>query len=431
LALNFGSNGISREVKALKLRLNQFMLRLSGLALIALAVALNWRGSVIQGQDFGYVYSPAVAIATGAPLYDATWQQLAFPPWGLPPPPLGIFYPPSTGFITLPLAAFPYSVAKFIWFVLLQLGVIFGVRTIVRLVRPDASQSTWLLAAGMVLLCSSMRWGITHLQGAPLVFALLAFLVMTLHKNRPGTAFAIAAVATAFKFTVALPFLGLLLLHKRYGSLIATLALVGMLNLVGFWRVGGMSALRDYRLGLGRLESMGTVNSPDPWDPQSSPRLDWPYMVAFGVVGLWLVHKMRQIRKPVDVDLTTALLAPMICLSVLCVYHHHYDISPMLLPLLLMLARFREVKAYRNPWVVGLMAPLIGMAILLPIQLGQRVFAEVVGPMGQGLLNLLFPLATTSALIGSLLVVRQMVIPSESNPVTGLFQEPLDSKPST
>jgi Glycosyltransferase family 87 len=426
----------------LKRRISPWLLASSGVALITVAMVINWLGSERQGQDFGYIYSAAVAIATGAPLYDTEWQRIVFPTWGLPPPPLGIFYPPATGFTALPFAALPYTVAKATWFFLLNLLVILGVRGIVKLLRPDSTPGVWLLAAGAVLVSSCMRWGMAHLQGAPLVFALLAFLVVGLHTQRPAVVLFVAAYATTFKFTIAFPFLGLLFLHKRYGALIGAVAVAAILNFVGFLRVGGSAALGAYRTGLGRLESFGAVNSPDPWDPQSSPRLDWHYLfnglsghlqasrvlayILFAVVCLWLVRRSRYIQPPVSIDqppisidVTVAFLVPLVCLSVLCIYHHHYDISPLWVPLIILFARLGEYRPGQNRWALSLMAPLIVMMAFLPIALGWQTAVRVIGPAGWGVFNMLLAAATTLMLVGSLLIVRQVVPERESASVSG------------
>jgi hypothetical protein len=417
-----------------KRRINPSLLVLSGVVLITAAVIINWLATRRQGQDFGYLYAAAVAIVTGAPLYNAPWQKVAFTTWGLPLP-QGVFYPPATGFTSLPLAAVSFPVAQGFWFAFLTVVVTLGVWVTVKRARPDATTGLLALVAGVVLLSSCMRWGMTPLQGAPFVFALLAFFVVALHTNRPGLVFFIATYATAFKFTIAFPFLGLLLLHKRYGSMIGAVALAGILNLIGFARVGGWSALSDYRSGISTLESFGTVNSPDPWDPQSSQRLDWPYLfnglsghleasrmlaiVAFALVCAWLLRKSQYIQRPVSLDVTAAFLVPLVCLSVVCIYHHHYDIMPLLVPFLIMFARFDQVRPFRNRWAVCLIAPLLAMMALLPIAFGQRLAIELVGPVGQGLFNLLLPVATTLTLVGSLVIVRQIVPGRESAAVSG------------
>lgn len=93
--------------------------------------------------------------------------------------------------------------------------------------------------------------------------------------KRPFLTFSIATFATALKFSIAFQFLGLLILHKRYWILGAS---AGLLNLVGFARVGGLVSFKAYLEGVVSQEALGSVDTPDPWDPQSVPRLDWPYL---------------------------------------------------------------------------------------------------------------------------------------------------------
>lgn len=394
-------------------------------AVLLLAVAANWIASRRLGIDFAHLYLAAVGIATGAPIYDPGWQSTAFLELGISRPLWGLIYPPATGFTTLPFAALPYSLAQATWFAVLILAMVAGVRGLLRLGRPDSRRGTWMLAAGVVLFSSCVRWGMTPLQAAPLLVGLLAILVIALHTNRPIVVFAVVAFATTLKFTMALPFLGLLLLHGRYAMLAGSLAVAGALTVLGFVRVGGLTAVADYSAAFGMIESVGTINSPDPWDPQSIPRLDWTYLfdgltgdvqlsrilslVVSALVALWLVREGRRVERPISLATTGAFLVPLVCLSVQSVYHHHYDISPLIVPLLVFCVRFREPRLFQRPWAIGLMIPIVVILALVPIDLTQRVLFSALGERGLGLLNLAFPAATSLALVGSLVIVRQTV----------------------
>jgi hypothetical protein len=401
------------------------LLFLAASALFVVAVTTCWWASKRQGQDFGYPYIAAIGIATGAPIYSPPWQSVAFPEKCGLPPPQGMFYPPATGFATLPLAALPYPLASGVWFALLVAAVALGVRALLRLARPDVRPEAWLFVSGAVLLSACVRWGMTPLQGAPLVFGLLAAMVVALHTERPYAALAIAAFAMSFKLTIALPFLGLLLLHRRYAALAASVAIGLGFNVLGFLRVGGAAALRDYRAGVENLEAVGLINTPDPWDPQSSPRLDWVYLfhgllgdvslarvlagVVSVVVAAWILLECRRVERPVSVSTTAAFLVALVCLSVQCVYHHHYDISAILAPLLLGAFLPSRERLRLSTTVSWMMAPLVLMIAFLPLARAQRVLVEAFGGQGAGLMNLAFPIATTLALIGSLGAVRQAV----------------------
>ncbi len=375
-----------------------------------------------MGQDFEYLYVAAIGIASGAPIYNPQWESVAFPSMQLPTP-QGVFYPPSTGFTVLPLEMLPYAVAQLVWFAISVAAVVLGVRQLVLLRKPAATSTTWVLAGGLVLLTAALRWGITPLQGAPLVLGLLAFLVVALHSKRSALVLLVASFAVSFKFTIALPFIGLLLLHRRYAIAAGAVAIGALLNVVGFLRIGGLPAVADYNAGVASLEEPGTVNSPDPWDPQSSPRLDWTYLfdglshntmlahvltavLAVLVTG-WLLRAGWRAHLPIDPSTTAVFLLPLVCLSVLVVYHHHYDISPLFVPLIMLFALASDARHYWQLRAAWLLAPIVLMMALLPVDLGDKLLAGALGARGPGFLNLAFPTATTLALIGSLFLVRE------------------------
>jgi len=417
------SNWLSRDNPDSVFAHSPSILRWVGPALLIVGVLSNWLASRRQGGDFGYLYIAACALISGGPLYDPTWQRLAFDAKIGGTPPQGVFYPPSTGFAALPFGVLPYRGAQFIWFLILILALGFGIRAIVKLAMPNARSGTWELLAGVIMMSSCVRWGMTPLQGAPLVLGLLAIFVAAIHTSRWQWVFLIAAYVTAFKFTIALPFLGLLLLHRRYLALAGSVAIGAVSNILGFMRMGGLSALAGYRAGIAGLEAPHLINTPDPWDPQSSPRLDWIYLVdgitgnvpvsriaaliGSAVLALWLLREGLRSERPVSLELTSAFLMPLVCLSVLCLYHHHYDISVAVVPFLLFSMLGEPFQ--RHPVASLMMVPLGLMMAFLPVAITQRFLLGALGEHGAGWMNIAFPVATTAALLGSLVLLRDTV----------------------
>lgn len=394
--------------------------------LLALAIAHGWWASSRQGGDWIHPYATAVGVANGYPIYDRAWQQSSFAAtMAHPMPGEGTFYPPATGFATLPLAFVIPRAAKFLWFVLLVTSVTLGIRGLVRLVKPDATREQWMLLAGLVLFSSCLRWGMTPLQAAPGLMALLAHFGIALEARRQWVVLGLAVLVMAFKFTVALPFLALLVLHRRYLFAAITVASSVVLNLLGFIRMGGRAAFTAYLAGMHQLESTGTINTPDPWELISSSRLDWTYLfvgltrdipLARGlaltlsaVTAAWLAKEGWRVRRHVDLTVTASFLLPATCLSLLCVYHHHYDISLLVVPLLIL--GFLHVRDRRpvSPAVLALAVPVMALMAFLPVATSSRLLEALVGPRGPGLVNLAFPVALTLALVGSLLLLRQNV----------------------
>src|SRR5262249_36323806 len=154
------------------------------------------------------------------------------------------------------------------------------------------------------------------------------------------------------KFTVALPFIGLMLVRRRWREIAVAVAIAGLAQLAGFARVGGMAAFGAYTQGVAGLEALGSINTPNPWDPMASPLLDWTYLftgltgspeigrrlsqatTVVVAIGLsWLVWRLRD---RLDRHATATILLALTCFGVLCVYHHHYDVSVVLVPLMML-----------------------------------------------------------------------------------------------
>jgi hypothetical protein len=397
---------------------------LFGVSLIVLGVVLEWVASTRQGADFASLQLMGSAIREGSPVYDLEWQRAAFPArfFGLTAP-LGMFYPPATGFAMLPFSLLPYRLGLIVWFLTLALSLILGTRVLLRSSNASLGHEVWTIAAGSVLLSACARWGLTPLQGAPLLCGLLAWFVVSLQRRHARTACAIAAYATIFKVTMALPFLALLLLHRRY----LALGLIGVLwislNAMGFARVGGAEALHAYQSNVSLLEAVDQLNTPDPFRPVSVPRTDWIYlfygmfgsvqlarvlaMAASALVSLRLLAIALRMKERPTLAQSAAFLAPLVCLTLLCVYHHHYDLC-LVIPSLLMVfigpAELRPTMPAR--W---LLAPLTALMALMPVATAHRIVHEHFGTVGLGLLNLAFPLATTAALLGFFAVLETTV----------------------
>jgi hypothetical protein len=398
----------------------RLLLSSAGALLLFVAAAASWVASRRMGGDFVALHCTALGIVRGAPVYDRAWQLAIFASDYPSLSPQGMFYPPATGAAVAPFGLLPYRVAQVLWLTLMIGTVTFGVRELVRTVRPNSPAYGWSFAAGLVLLSACVRWGMTPLQGAPLVLGLLCIFVAALHTERHVLAAVIATFAIAFKFTLALPFLLLLLLYRRYRALAVAVGAWVALNALGFARMGGLSALRQYRANVAVLEAPGDLNTPDPWDPQSFPRTDWTYLLD-GItrdlrlsqiatklltvaVGLFLVHFALTSPPIRSLRVVAAFLMAAACLGSLAVYHHIYDLSPLLVPALLFLL-LRKQFALPN-WMLALAFPVLALIVLTPIGLLQNLVRRAFGPSGTILINLAFPISITLALISSIAALR-------------------------
>jgi hypothetical protein len=178
--------------------------------------------------------------------------------------------------------------------------------------------------------------------------------------------------------TFGLPFFLMAMAQRRFKLTAAMLALVAALNIVGLYRMGGPSILADYRANFALFEKPGQPNYPDPRAFNSMARTDWPYLLnafnpsfernnflgyilTLGALG-WLALEVFPARKRLREDIPTlALTGPLAAISLLAVYHHHYDMGLLLLPLIAYLGR-QELRRISASWVyvlpVGLYAGL-------------------------------------------------------------------------
>ncbi len=404
----------------------QRLLTGASVAVLVAGIVSGLKTAAPAGVDFASMYVMGRGIATGTNIYDSGVAATFPEQYGVMVP-AGMFYPPATGFALLPFALLPYQAGKFAWTATMLLVLVLGVRSLVRSLAPKRADYVWMFCAGVLLLSSATRWAMLLLQGAPLVLGLLCWFFATLHGKQPRLSAVLAIIAVALKMTLSLPFLGLLLLCRRFGTTAASVGTWVALNGLGFLRMG-RSSFHDYQASIGKLEALGDINSPDPWNLNTSPRMDWTSLfyglsgnlpasrlatlALAGLVSLYLFVEALRIRDPLSVRSSALFLGPLVCLGSLCVYHHHYDSSLFFAPVLVLYFVFgwQHLKGL----ALWLLLPILAMMLVLPVGLAQTLANMVCGERGSGLIKLAFPVFFSLALAGSLLLLR--------NPPRGLSQ---------
>jgi hypothetical protein len=362
--------------------------------------------------------------------------------FGLAPPP-GVYYPPGAGFVALPFGLIrEYAVSRSMWWGVLVLAVLLGTRWVVRLAAPFSHRSAWLLAGGLVLLSAANRWAMTGLNAVPLVFALLAAFLVALRAERPWLAAALALATTLLKPSLALPFFGLLLLHRHHRQWLTVLAVSALVNAVGFARLGGLSALRAYRGQMATLEALDKLNTPNPWAPWSVPRSDLKYLVyglthdlhtaelmALGLAlfgGAWLLALYARAPRELSLSDDVTALLPLLCLVLLVSYHHQYDLLLLFVPALF-IAFERSLWHGIRP-VAWSFVPLGALITLLPIGFVHARLESVLGGDAVGVLNMTFSLFTLLALVSSFALLRGLAREWQGRPsrlsLPGVTQRP-------
>jgi hypothetical protein len=357
---------VARRLKQIDRRL---ILTAVGLALLLLGLLINWRAGRNRGEDFGFLYVLGKSVESGRNVYLLPEKQVAFQQVTGSVPEAGMYYPPSSGIAALPLTYLPYGMAQTLWFWLLTGALIWGMWELMRAFAPDSAPGARMLLLGVVMCSSSVRWGFQLLQSAPLALGLMGLFLAALLRNREAPAFIAGSLVVWLKLTLGLPLLAIALVQRRFRMAFCILALWGLVNGLGFLRMGGMTAVQGYRQNLALLEQPGGHDYADPRQPNALTRLDWPYLLnaihpniarsrnlarLLGIAAaLWLFLEARRARgRGRDAAATAAFLTPILCLSLLGVYHHHYDASLLLAPLVLICCGPPEMRRLPGvPWI--------------------------------------------------------------------------------
>jgi hypothetical protein len=385
----------------LPVSLQQRLALLLGVLLLCVGFMLNWRNSQLRGEDFGHLFVISKSILERFDIYNATAAELPavykdymnsehFVPWG-------IFNLPSSGMALLPLVWLPYEIAKVLYFVVSTAVLLGGTYRVMQLFTAGLQFGTRVLILGAVLCSSGARWGFLYLQAAPLVFGLLGLFLWELDKQRSVRAFAICALVILIKFTLFLPFAGLALIRGRLLLVVAVATTWALANVVGFALVGGIDAVHGYLANMTLFERSDQLNYPDFRAPNSMPRLDWPYllnalspdlprsqtiaMLLTAFFAAWLLWEFYRVHRFSDEPgATVVFLGPLISLSLLCVYHHHYDAIALLGPVLLYLGRPADPRD--RHLIFLFVAPVILFVGFWPVEKLQQLVQPFFGEDG-------------------------------------------------
>lgn len=304
--------------------------------------------------------------------------------------PNGCGYPPSNAVLMLPFAALPFSLARIALYCVMASVLLFGIYRLMRYAAPEWSGNALLLFLLAAQQSITTRWGLGMLQIAPLITGLFALFLVAAAKKREGQMTILMTLALCLKLTLGFPFLLFAVLSGRFRVALFSLVAFLLINAAGFARVGGTSALPDYARQVAKVQGL-RVNSPDPYLPGSFERIDFEYLLnglhrdlqishylaltlsALALVFLlWAAWQTRARRD--TLEWAEAFAAPIVCLSLLAVYHHKYDAVILLIPLFLAV-RFHCTQESRDARRIFIAAAFL-LTCVYPVG---RVFALPLG----------------------------------------------------
>jgi hypothetical protein len=392
-----------------------------GVLLIVLGTFISRRAFNEWGADLAQLYMSAWLLREGKNVYDFKVQHDGYMRHIGEVTTWGHFYPPASAVALLPATVIPYPAARELWFALGIVVMLYGLWRFMAAFLPRWDRSVRVLVLGLVMCSACVRWGFKVGQPVSLVVGLLAIFLVEFRTGRSWLALLCAAIGGSIKVTFGMPFV-LMALALRHFKMAATLvAIWGTMNVIGLYGMGGPKIIADYRANMATFERADQLNYPDPRGYNSLARTDWPYLLnaispnfprnnlighvlslaCLAWLGLEVVRAKPSLLSE-DIPML-ALTGPVAALSMLSVYHHHYDLGLMLVPLLAYAGR-RELRRYGAAW--GFIVP-VGLYVgLYPYEKFARLLGAIIGPN-----QVLFskPLACAvciAAMISCMLVVR-------------------------
>jgi hypothetical protein len=166
-----------------------------------------------------------------------------------------------------------------------------------------------------------------------------------------------------------------------------------VLNVIGLYGMGGPAIFADYKANFAQFERPDQLNYPDPRGGNSLARTDWPYLLNAvspdfkrnNLIGhvltllsmAWLAREVLRAKERMkETVLILSVAASVASLSMLAVYHHHYDMSILLLPVLGYLGRV-EFRGVRAIWAY--IVPVVMYAGLYPYEKAANILRSVLG----------------------------------------------------
>jgi len=351
---------------------------------VAVGVVLAIAGTVIArrafnewGHDLAQLYMSAWLLREGRNVYDMAVQHDGYVRHIGSVTTWGHFYPPASAVALLPATIIPYWLARELWFYGGIAVMFYGLWRFMAAYVPAWDRSLRVLVLGLVMCTACVRWGFKVAQPASMILGLFGVFLAELKTRRTWGLLLTAGFVGCVKVTFGIPFLLIVAAQRRLKTSAALLAIWGSMNLIGIVGMGGFHILADYRANMADFERADQLNYPDPRGFNSLARTDWPYVLnaidpsfkrnsaigyalTLATFALFAWEILRTKKTTMNGDLETiALTGPAAAISMLSVYHHHYDMCFLLLPLIGYLGH-RQLYEQKAAWyyiiAVGLYA---------------------------------------------------------------------------
>ncbi len=377
-------------------KLNSYWYRvLLGVLLIGAGLAVNRHAFDSLGVDFAPQYMSAWMLREGKNVYDFDVQRDGYMRHVGAVTTWAHFHPPAAAVVALPATLLPYPQAREAWFIISTLVMLAGLWLFMAAYIKNWDASYRVLVLGIIMCAAATRWSFKVAQPGPIVLGAFGMFLTALKSERPWPAFLAGGLVASMKVTFGLPFFALALAQRRFKLTAAMLCFVGALNVIGLYGMGGPSIIADYKANFAQFERPDQMNYPDPRGFNSLSRTDWAYifnaidpnfgrnnilalclsLASFIWLGLLILWATKERMR--DDTVTLMMTGPLAALSMLAVYHHHYDMGILLLPLIAYVGR-AEIRRIRAIWFYAV--PVALYVGLYPYEKAAWVVNSLIGP---------------------------------------------------
>lgn len=366
---------------------------LGGVLLIVVGVLVSRRAFNTWGEDFAPQYVSAWMLREGKNPYDFAIQNDGYMRHVGHVTTWANFYPPSAAVAALPATLLSYEAAHQVWFIAAFAVMFLGVWRFMAVYLPHWESSLRVLVIGLLTCAATTRWAFKVAQPGPVVLGLFGIFLAELKRDRSWVSILCGLVVVSAKVTFGIPFFLMAIALRRIRTVAIMLGFWAVLNVIGLYGMGGPAIFADYKANFAQFERPDQLNYPDPRGGNSLARTDWPYLLNAvspdftrnNLIGhvltllsmAWLAREVLRAKERMkETVLILSVAASVASLSMLAVYHHHYDMSILLLPVLGYLGRV-EFRGVRAIWAY--IVPVVMYAGLYPYEKAANILRSVLG----------------------------------------------------
>jgi len=233
-----------------------------GFVLLASGTILNIWYAPTHGQDFAAWWFPAaqrfaarqnIYVISGDVMRLSDAVSGVLPPIRIP----ANAYPPLHAALVAPLVPLGQPLAQYVFLLISLATFMVGLWHLLR-VATEWSPAACLLALGVAMWASSLRWSSAQYQLSLAAVGLVCVAMSAEMRNRPIAV--VVAMALCVKFTMLIPIVAVLILRRKIRTLIASGILAGALNLACFVWMGFQQSLVGYRLNVANYVVVNGLN---------------------------------------------------------------------------------------------------------------------------------------------------------------------------